>query len=116
MTALTPLRRYHRSVTEDQMEQAIRDLIRGKGRIFHLRDARTSPELADLPDLIVIAPPVLAILELKSFRRKATTGQIEVMQLLADCSQLVTGIVRIEPREGEMSFDEVLSMLGNIGG
>lgn len=112
MTALTPLRRYHRSATEAQMERAIRDLIRGRGRVFHLHDARRAPELVDLPDLLIIAPPVLAVIELKSQRRVVTPGQAEVIQLLAGCSDLFAGIVRPEPSaDEEWSFDEVIEAL-----
>jgi hypothetical protein len=34
------------------------------GRLFHLNIGNSAPELADLPDLIIFCPPVLAIVEL----------------------------------------------------
>ena len=43
MSALSPLTTYNRSITEAQMEQAIRDLVAGRGRVFHLRDAADQP-------------------------------------------------------------------------
>jgi hypothetical protein len=111
MTTLTALTRYHRSMTEAQMEDAIRDLVGTRGRVYHLRDARNAPELADLPDLLIFAPPVIALVELKSQRRKVAPGQAEVIGLLSRCDELIAGIVRPEPREDEWSYDDLLALL-----
>lgn len=94
------------------MQLGIAELVglRG-GRLFHVRDARRSPELEDLPDLIVIAPPLLGLWELKSATRRITRGQLQVAELLARCDRLSTGIVRSVPRPGELGYDEALDLL-----
>ncbi len=117
-TATSPIERYRRAPTEASMEAAIRDLVALRhGKVFHLRDARRAPELADLPDLIVLLPPspgrpgLVALLELKSHRRPVTPGQAEVAGLVASAGRVVGGIVRANPREGELSYDDILSLL-----
>lgn len=94
------------------MEEAIRDLVKHKhGRVFHLRDASRAPELVDLPDLIVLLPGLVALLELKSARRAVTPGQAEVAGLVASAGRVVGGIVRAVPRAGEIGYDEMLELL-----
>lgn len=77
------------------MEQTIRDLVEIKhGRVFHIRDSRYAPEMEGFPDLVIISPPILAVVELKSITRRVTPQQQAVVDLLADCTGLVTGIFR----------------------
>lgn len=86
---------FRKLATEAEMEQAVRDLIEIKhGIVYHLRDARKAPELEGLPDLLVICPPVLAVIELKSAKRVITPKQALVNQMLGDCSRLLTGVYR----------------------
>jgi hypothetical protein len=109
---------YRRRATEAQMEGAIRELVRLRGgRLWHLVDTRDAPELTDLPDLLILVPPtatgpgVAAWVELKSQRRIVTPGQAEVAALLASATAFVGGIVRVDPRDGEMGYDELLEAL-----
>jgi hypothetical protein len=109
---LVTVDRYRRRATEAQMEGAIRDLVAFRGgRIWHLEDARTAPELTDLPDLLILVPGLAAWVELKSQRRIVTPGQAEVAALLASATAFVGGIVRVDPRDGEMGYDELLEAL-----
>lgn len=114
---LTPAE-YRRRATEAEMEDAIRKLVKLRGgRTFHLRDARQAPELEDLPDLIVLLPPnasgtgQVAIIELKSQKRRMTNGQREVRELLAGPISFLGGVVRPVPRSGERSYDDFLEWL-----
>jgi hypothetical protein len=107
---------YQRRTTEAQMETTIRDLVNlNGGRLFHLRDARQAPELEDMPDLIVLTPGHAAIVETKSQKRRTTTGQRQVMELLSGPIAFFGGIVRPVPRDGERSFDEFLEWLKGEG-
>jgi hypothetical protein len=109
---LVTVDRYRRRATEAQMEGAIRDLVRLRGgRCWHLVDARDAPELVDLPDLLILVPGLAAWIELKSQRRIITPGQAEVAALLASATRFVGGIVRPDPRDGELSYDELLEVL-----
>jgi hypothetical protein len=81
--------------SEAQMQETIEELVERKGgRLFHVRNTGKSPEMVDFPDLVIICPPVLAIVELKSLKREITPGQQRVADLLAACDSLVVGIVR----------------------
>lgn len=114
MTATLTPTAYRRRATERAMREAIQDVVAHRGgKVFFVHDSRYAPATADLPDLIVIAPWLGAVLliELKSQRRDLTPGQAEVLALLAGCRELISGVVRPEPREGEMGFDEFLERL-----
>ncbi len=102
---------YRRSATEDELEATIREAValRG-GRCWHVRDSR-GLDVEDMPDLLIVCPPVLALIELKSQRRNVTAGQAHVLELVWQCNVIVSGIVRPVPRSGEMSLDQLLAML-----
>jgi hypothetical protein len=86
---------YSHRAAEAQMEQTIRDLVELRGgHVFHLRDARNAPEMEGFPDLVIICPPVLALVELKSAKRKIEPKQAIVNAMLGECTRLVTGIYR----------------------
>ena len=97
---------YANRATEAQMTKTIAELVtlRG-GRLWHLRDARNAPELEDLPDLIIVCPPVIALVELKSAKRRVTLGQAAVAALLEQCDTALGGIVR------PWDLDELLERL-----
>jgi hypothetical protein len=98
--------------SEAAMQEAIEKAVtlRG-GRLFHLNDARTAPELEDLSDLIVVVPGFAALAELKSQRRTTTQGQLELAMLLSTVTRFWGGIVRPAPRDGEVSYDDFLAMI-----
>lgn len=108
------LSRYRASTSEDGMERTIREGVEHLGgRCFHVRDSRKQG-VEDMPDLFVIAPwcRTVAHLELKSQRRIITPGQAQVLELLARCDRLVSGIVRPNPKPGEISLDDALNLIG----
>jgi hypothetical protein len=81
--------------TEAEMQATITELVERKhGRVFHIRDSRFAPEMEAFPDLVIICPPILAIVELKSIKRRVTPNQQAVLDLLEQCTGLVTGIFR----------------------
>lgn len=111
---LTTLEVYRCMPSEAQMQDTMVEAVVARhGRAWHLRDARQSPELVDLPDLLVLLPTGLAMmLEVKSQRRTITTGQMAVADLLRVCDRFVGGIVRPMPKnDHEMSYDEALRLI-----
>lgn len=93
------------------MEATIRDAVeRWGGRCWHVRDSRQL-DVEDMPDLLIAVPGTVALIELKSQRRRVTAGQRHVLDLMAGCTRVVSGIVRPVPRDGEMSLDDLLEML-----
>jgi hypothetical protein len=103
--------RYRALPTEDEMERTIREAVELLGgRCWHVRDSRRL-DVQDMPDLLIVLPPFVALLELKSQRRKVTPGQESVLQLLERCHIVTSGIVRPVPKEGEMSLDEALELM-----
>lgn len=105
------LRRYRRLPREAEMERTIREGVEARGgRVFSIRDSR-GMAVADMPDLLIVCGSTVALLELKSQRRRITAGQQHVLELLSRCDELLTGVVRPEPRAGELSFDDALRRL-----
>lgn len=99
-----------RRTTESGMERTIRDAVELLGgRVWHVRDSRAL-DVEDMPDMIIMVPArhdrpgIVALFETKSQRRTITRGQRHVIDLLADCSMLLTGIVRPVPKAGELSW------------
>lgn len=106
--------RYAGSAIEDEMTDGIDELVRTMGgRLFHVRRSDRSPEMVDFPDTVIVVPRVelLVLAELKSQDRHVTGGQRIVMEQLGQCNRFWTGIVRPDPREGEISYDDFLSLL-----
>jgi hypothetical protein len=94
------------------MEATIREGVERLGGVcWSIRDSR-GLDVEHQPDLLIVLPPVVALLELKSQRRKVTPGQAHVLELLAQCNTLVSGIVRPVPKPGEISLDEALALIG----
>lgn len=113
--ALTSIERYQRLPSEDHMMDAIRQAVAFKGgKSWHLNDARTSPELEDLPDLIIVCDEWVGLLELKSQTRAVTAGQQEVAGMLRCAKRVVAGVVRPMPRVGELAYDDVIRWLATI--
>ena len=114
---MTSLARYQALPREDAMEEAIRELTEGYrgGKVFHIRNSSKAPEMEGFPDLVIISPPWLAIVELKSQEREVTVGQRRVLTLLEGVTRLHTGIVRPEPHPGETGYAEFLELLKETG-
>jgi hypothetical protein len=111
--AVTSLERYRRLPTEASMRDAITEAVGLRsGRVWFIRDSRDAPETKDLPDLIVIIPHAFAALvELKSHRRQLTAGQEQVAGMITTIERFWGGVVRVEPRDGETSYDDFLAMI-----
>lgn len=110
---------YQERMTEAQMTDTIVEKVRSLGgRCWHVRDSRKSPETEDMPDLVIVIPGLVALIELKSAKRQVTPGQQHVMDI-AHCispsqDNLIDGlatIVRVKPRPDEMAFDHFLALL-----
>lgn len=106
---------YQGRMTEKDMEQTVRALVELRGgRLFHVRDARTSPELADLPDWLIIDPMSgrVLLIEAKSQKRQVTMGQAAVLMMLDECSRFEGYVVRPVPKHpGEVAFDDFVEFL-----
>jgi hypothetical protein len=69
--------------------------------------------LTSLPDLVVLVPGTVAMLELKSRQRGFERGQVGVAALLATVERALCGVVRPVPRRpGELAYDDVVEALG----
>lgn len=83
------------------------------GRLFWVNRSDSSPAMADCPDLIIILPPRVILVELKSWRRRITDGQRAVLELLAECPRAESFLVRSEPRdETETGYTEFVEWIG----
>lgn len=110
---------YRRSARESDMERAVAELVAlNGGRLWHVRRSDVAPELVDLPDWLILAPHLGAVIlaEAKSVRRELTPGQREVMAMLAECRRAESFVVRAgEARnETETGYDTFLAYL--VGG
>lgn len=74
-----------------------------KWRVFHCRDARGSNP--GLPDLILVRPPRLLFLELKTTTGRATRDQLEWLADLGQCTQIEAGLFR--PTDEEVLFEKL---------
>lgn len=114
-SAVTSIERYQRLPSEDAMQDAIEEMVRFRGgRVWHVNDSRTAPELVDLPDLIIVCGEWVALLELKSQTRPVTEGQREVAGMVRCAKRAIGGVVRPQPKAGEMAYDDVLRWLATI--
>lgn len=105
---------YRERVTEDQMERTVLDLVKMRnGRLFHVRRADVAPELVDLPDWFILDPmgQRALLIEAKSQKRIITAGQSAVLAMAAECTRFESGIVRPNPKPGEIGYDEFLAWL-----
>lgn len=110
------IQQYRRLPLEVDMERTITEAVELLGgRVFSVRDSR-GLNVQDMPDLLIILPPVVALLELKSQRRKITDGQLDVLAMLAECDRVVSGVVRPDPKDGEISLDEALEVISRWRG
>lgn len=110
--------RYRALPREAGMEAAIREGVAHRGgRVWSVRDSR-GLAVADMPDLLIVVPETehypatIALIELKSQRRKVTPGQAHALELLSRCTRIVTGVCRPIPRDGEIGYDALLHRLG----
>lgn len=101
-----------RSMTEAEMVKTFTDLAyAGGGFAFHIRDARRQA-VTGLTDLVLAIPPVVGFIELKTQRDTIRPEQARVLDVLSQCTVLVSGTVRPVPkREDEWSLDEALDRL-----
>lgn len=112
------IKSYRRTLTESEMTDAISDLVAIRhGRMWHCRNTSRSPELEDMPDLVIllpsngVTPGLLAVAELKSPSRQLTRGQRQVAELMSSVTSVFCGVVRPEPKEDEFSYDDFLDVL-----
>lgn len=117
MTQTLTAAQYRKRSTEAGMTDALGELVGYLGgRMWHVRDSRQSPETEDMPDLLIIVPGLVAVVELKSQRRQTTFGQTlvrELMHTIPDCPCVLAWHVRPEPNRvvGEKSFDQLFERL-----
>lgn len=109
------IERYRRLPSEWAMQEAIAELVELRGgRLWHVRDSRALG-VEDAPDLMIVVPGLAAWIEVKSQSRPVTPGQQEVAALLASVTKFVGGVMRPDPKPGELSYEEVLRLLGDGG-
>ncbi len=120
MTArLSPLEHRAATATEDDILRVFFDLEdkAGLGFTFHIRDGR-GQRVEGFPDLITILPDfvggcgVVGAFEIKTMRDRISYRQATVLEALGACNRLASGIIRPVPRDGELSIDDALRMLG----
>ncbi len=103
--------RYRRYASEAETQSTIKEAVELLGgRCWWVRDSR-GMDVEDQPDLLIVCPPLVALFEVKSQRRHVTPGQMHVLDLLVGCDRVVSGVVRPEPRPGELSLDDALALL-----
>jgi hypothetical protein len=106
---------YRSGVLEEAMTAGIRDLVsRLGGLVYHVENSSRSPELVNLPDLLILLPgrQLVCFAEIKSQRRSVTPGQRLVLDHLADCTRCEAFVVRPEPIDSdETSYDDFLDWL-----
>lgn len=93
---------YTRSMSETEMRNAIIAAVALQGgRVFYVHDSRMSPAMADMPDLVILLPRKGRVLfvELKSWRRKITDGQREVLAMIEACPVAEGYVVRSEAKD-----------------
>lgn len=97
------------------MGATIDDLVSRLGGLsYHVRNSAVSPELVDLPDNLLILPRqnIVVFAELKSQRRPITPGQQLVLDVLSQCHEVHTFLVRPEPLgPDELAFDAFVDWL-----
>ncbi len=111
--SMTNTDRYRAAILERDMERVIRDVVHARnGRVFSVRDSR-GLAVESLPDLIIVAPWKHRVIfaELKSQDRKLTTGQWEVLDMLAECGDVDAFVVRPIPADGEIGYSEFIEYL-----
>lgn len=97
------------------MRAVIAELVSLKhGRMFWIPRSDVVPAMADWPDLVLIVPPRVIFCELKSQTRRITPGQADVIALLESCSDVDALIVRPVPKEGEISYDDLIGLIKGI--
>jgi hypothetical protein len=80
-------------MTEAELQALVIDAARLHGwYVFHDRDSRGNA--AGFPDLVLIQPPRVLFVELKSPRGRVRQEQAAVLELLAECDTISSGIVR----------------------
>lgn len=108
---------YQAGMLEAEMERTVRDLVTQQGgEFFHIHRSDRVPELAHVPDWLIVAPWLRSFLwiEAKSQERIVTPGQRALLTKLAECDRFVSGIVRplpLDPLE-EIQYDTLLDFLG----
>jgi len=96
------------------MMATVAELVQIKGgRMWHVRRSDNAPETEDMPDWIILIPGRVLVVEAKSQGRAVTLGQQQVKDLMASVREQTCAIVRPEPREGEMGFDELLGIIAD---
>ena len=104
-------------MTEHQMTVGLFEAIDAAGgRVWHIKDSRNVPETTDLPDIIAVLPGRVLMLELKSQKRRRTFGQERVHDLMQTVTSITAGTVRPVPKDGELSYDDVINLIRTESG
>lgn len=100
------------TMSESDMLRTFADLAAAAGgHMWHVRHAQ-GQRLEGLPDVIIAAPPIVGLFELKTQHDRVSPVQQAVMASLSSCDHIVSGIVRPVPKHaGEISLDEALNKI-----
>jgi len=80
-------------MTEAELQTAIIDVAELAGwLVFHDHDSRRNP--AGLPDLILVKPPRVVFLELKTDTGRLRPEQQTWLEALADCDTIASALIR----------------------
>ena len=100
---------YRATMAEKEMQEAIRRAAIAHGyAVYHTHDSRHSP--AGFPDVIAIKGGRVLVLELKAQRGRVSDAQWAWLAAWASTGATVA-VVRPEPRDGEISFDDALALI-----
>lgn len=93
-----------RAVDERTFQEAVIEAASLYGwRVYHTYDSRRST--AGFPDLVLVKPPLLVVVELKTERGQATRAQLEWLHDLEECDTIVVDLWR------PSDFDDAIEIL-----
>lgn len=97
-------------ISERDMQDAIRvAALRNGWAFYHTnRSDRSDP---GFPDCVCYKDRVLVIFELKAQKGRVSAAQKNWIDRFNDLPNCTSAIVRPEPKEGEMSYDDALELL-----
>lgn len=97
------------------MAHAIKQAVELRGgRCWFARDSR-GQNLTDMLDLLILLPPYVMLVELKSQRRKLTVGQAGTLQMAEECTRVLAAVVRPRPDFAEIGYDAFLEFIAGVG-
>ena len=93
-------------MTEAELQQLLTDAAELNGwLVFHDNDSRLNP--AGFPDLVLVKPPRIVLLELKTAKGRVRPEQQVWLDALADVDTVASALVRPE------HADQILTYLRN---